>query len=167
MQRLILLRHAKTESVSASGGDIDRALTDRGREDAALMARVLAAVGATPDRVLVSTALRARQTWEVMAASFPAARMETDALLYLASATRLAHVLDADADMSDSVMLVGHNPGLHELAIACARSSPGADRERLMEGFPTAAAAVFTKGADGQWSLEHSLSPRAHRGAGS
>ena len=62
MQRLILLRHGKADSVSALGGDLERGLTDRGRRDAALMGRVLADAGFTPDLVLVSSARRTCET---------------------------------------------------------------------------------------------------------
>ena len=64
MRRLILLRHAKAENQAASGEDIDRALTARGLADAARMGQVLADAGLQPDLALVSSGVRARQTWE-------------------------------------------------------------------------------------------------------
>jgi phosphohistidine phosphatase len=86
MQRLILLRHGKAESVSDLGGDAERGLTDRGRRDSALMGRVLSQAGVKPDLVLVSDARRTRETWEEVSAAFPSAEAEFDPGLYLASA---------------------------------------------------------------------------------
>jgi len=73
MRRLILFRHAKTEARSPSGDDASRRLTERGRDEAALMGRVLAEAGFLPDLALVSPAVRARETWEALAASLPKA----------------------------------------------------------------------------------------------
>ena len=89
MQRLILLRHGKAESASSSGEDFERALTDRGRRDSALMGRVLSDRGLTPDLALVSTARRARETWAEAAFAFPAARVQSLRPLYLASAQQI------------------------------------------------------------------------------
>ena len=164
MQRLILLRHGKAESVSGSGGDMTRALTDRGRRDSALMGRVLADAGMIPDLVLVSEARRTRETWDELSLAFPAARIEFDRALYLASADRLAHMVDASAELASCLMIIGHNPGLHELAAVCAGRSHGGAYERLMNAFPTTAAAVFRKDADGGWTLEDMLVPGEHGG---
>jgi phosphohistidine phosphatase len=164
MQRLILLRHGKAESVSDLGGDAERGLTDRGRRDCALMGRVLADAGFKPDLVLVSAARRTRETWEEMSPAFPSAEVEFDQALYLASAERLAHAIDANAEAAACLMIVGHNPGIHEIAAVCAGRSQGPDRERLMNAFPTACAAVFGKDADGGWVLEAMLEPKGHGG---
>ena len=77
LQRLILLRHGKAESVAESGGDFERGLTERGRRDAALIGRVLADAGITPDLALVSAARRARETWDEASPAFPHARCES------------------------------------------------------------------------------------------
>ena len=61
-------------------------------------------------------------------------------------------------------MIIGHNPGLHELAIACVGASRASVRERLMGSFPTAAAAVFVKATYGVWALERMMLPRDHGG---
>jgi len=163
MQRLILLRHGKAESVSGSGRDVERGLTDRGRRDAAIMGRVLTEADVTPDRVLVSDARRTRETWEEMSVAFPSAQVEFDRALYLASADRLAHMVDASSE-AHSLMIIGHNPGLHELAAICAGRSQSPARDRLMDSFPTAAAAVFARDANGVWALEHLLLPKENGG---
>ena len=76
MHRLILLRHGKAESVSATGGDFDRGLTERGRRDSALIGRVLAEAGLKPDLALVSAASRTQETWDELAHAFPNAHVE-------------------------------------------------------------------------------------------
>jgi phosphohistidine phosphatase len=163
MQRLILLRHGKTEAVSASGADIDRALTARGHDDAALMGRVLASAGVAPNLVLVSSALRASETWAGLAPSFPLAEVRIEPAIYLASVERLAGLID-DQQKATSLMVVGHNPGLHELAAIRSTRGQAADRERLIQGFPTAAAAILAQTAGGDWTLERLLTPRDFRG---
>ena len=124
MRRLILLRHAKTEARAASGRDSDRALTPRGLTDAGLVARHLAQMGVAPDVVLVSTALRARQTWDCAAPLFPAARMEACANLYNAAPEDVAgEIARATGDV---VMVIGHNPSLQELAYSLLDEGGGA-----------------------------------------
>ncbi len=154
MRRLILLRHGKTESVSATGGDFDRALTGRGRRDSGLIGRALAEAGASPDIALVSAARRARETWDEVEPAFPNARMAIVRNLYLARPEQIAAAVEAVAPHL-SVMVVGHNPGLHEHALTLA--GPSADS---LQEFPTAAAAVFRLEDEGQATLERFLTPR-------
>ena len=70
MKRLILMRHAKTETWTEGLDDFGRALTDRGHEDAARMAQELVDMGWSPERILVSTARRARETCSDVARIF-------------------------------------------------------------------------------------------------
>ncbi len=86
MDRLILMRHGKAEQHAASGGDFERALAPRGRNDAALMGQVLAKAGLSPALALVSSARRTRETWEAAAPAFPGVRVETRRDLYHAEA---------------------------------------------------------------------------------
>lgn len=117
MKHLILLRHA-----SAENGELDRtrALSALGRSEAARMAAVLGWLGSRgfrPERVLCSPALRARETLEGVRGALGAVRRsEEDESLYLASAGRLLATLQALPDPESQVLLVGHNPGLGELA---------------------------------------------------
>ena len=80
MRRLLLLRHAKTETDAPSGKDFDRRLDDRGLVDAAAMGAWLNRHPPLPDLVCVSTAARARQTWELVAAELPRGRAEVKAV---------------------------------------------------------------------------------------
>jgi phosphohistidine phosphatase len=164
MRRLILFRHAKTEADAPSGQDFDRRLTERGHSDAALMARVLADQGFSPDKVLVSAAARAQETWAAMSAAFPEAEAETQARLYLAPAEVLIQAAEDEAE-ADTVLIVAHNPGLHDAALRLSRGarSAGDKRRRLEEGLPTATAAVFA--LDGAAAtLEAVLRPSDHGG---
>jgi phosphohistidine phosphatase len=159
MQRLILFRHGKTERDSASGSDFDRALVARGRTESEAMGRLLAVTGAVPDLALVSSAVRAVQTFEASRAAFPKAKLKTTRGLYLASADQLLSA--AEAEDAAVVMVVAHNPGIHELAhrLAHAGQASARDLGRLGEGFPTAAAAVFDF-ADGEASLKGFYTPK-------
>jgi phosphohistidine phosphatase len=166
MQRLILLRHAKAESVPASGGDFERALTERGRRDAALIGRVLAEAGYLPDLVLVSPARRAAQTWDEVARAFPDARVKDARSLYLATSEQIADLVDGAGEHVGALMIVGHNPGLHELALSlatAASATPAADAV-LTQAFPTAAAAVFDVDSGGRLAFRTLLLPRDHGG---
>jgi len=144
MDRLILLRHGKAEADASTGQDFDRALTGRGRRDVALVARELAAAGQAPDLALVSPAVRARETWEQAAPFFPLARVQWSPALYHIDPQG---ILDLAFDQAlRAVMVVGHNPGLGELAAFLAREAGHGD----MIGFPTAAAAIVDFAPEGR-----------------
>ena len=144
MDRLILLRHGKAEAGAASGRDFDRALTSRGRRDALIVARALDQAGVRPDLVLVSPAARAAQTWEAMAEVFPHARVEQTPELYEINPDAILSLARGDGAAAATVMVVGHNPGLGQLAVWLAQEAlSGVGRTRILDGFPTAAAAVI------------------------
>jgi phosphohistidine phosphatase len=163
MQRLILLRHGKADSASGGGGDFARGLTARGVRESTLIGRVLADAGLEPDLALVSTAARAMQTWEAARAAFPNARMAPARELYHASPEVLADAVARLDGAPASVMIVGHNPGLHEYALALG-GAKGA--RELAVGFPTAAAAVFDALPVGGFQLARFLTPREYEGLG-
>jgi phosphohistidine phosphatase len=148
MRRLILLRHAKTENNSPSGRDEDRRLDDRGRYDATEIGGWISHNPPFPSHVLVSHAVRALQTWEVaweaMKELVPAPQVELTAELYGADVSQLLETIH-NASVADPkrLMLVGHNPGMHELAIALAGSGDGAGRAALADNLPTAGLAIF------------------------
>ena len=144
MDRLILLRHGKAEADAASGRDFDRSLTERGRRDALTVAQALDQAGVRPDLVLVSSAARAAQTWETMAEVFPAAEVLETPELYETGPDALLSLARAEGGKAGTVMVVGHNPGLGQLAAWLAQDAPsGEARSRIAQGFPTAAAAVI------------------------
>jgi phosphohistidine phosphatase len=137
MRRLLLLRHAKAEKSAPGGSDFDRALASRGREDAPKIGVYLAHHGLNPDLVVASPAKRTRQTWELVAAALSRApKVAWEDRLYNAeSGTILDLVRRLDVP---TVLLVGHNPGLHDFSRLMIASGDVDARERLNEGLPTA-----------------------------
>jgi phosphohistidine phosphatase len=162
MRRLILFRHAKTEARLAGQDDRDRPLTERGRADAELMGRMAAERGLVPDLVLLSPSRRTLETWQYAGAHLPGAAKEVHEAIYDATADELAAELDGARDRADTVMIIGHNPGLQELAVnLLIESGAGAcDVERLAARFPTSTLAVFQIDADGKAGFDGVFYPR-------
>ncbi|MFL9499362.1 SixA phosphatase family protein [Rhodopseudomonas palustris] len=175
MRRLILLRHAKTERDAPSGRDHDRRLEDRGRSDAAEIAAWLAAEHLVPDQVLISTATRTRQTWDVLSELFPANRepqVEYLPEMYSASSSQLLQAIHEVSAGINQLMLIGHNPGLHELALALTCTCNEAERRKLSGSMPTAAVVVidfpiadWADASFGTGKLQHFVSPKVLREA--
>lgn len=117
MPTLVLLRHAKS-AYPDGVPDHDRPLNDRGEREAPVVGELL--VDRTPDidLALVSTGLRARQTWAAVSRRVDAAEREDRADLYLATSNDLLYVINGLPRSAASVILVGHNPGLEDLATA-------------------------------------------------
>ena len=154
MRRLMLLRHAKTENDAPSGRDQDRRLDDRGRRDAAEIGGWIATHPPFPDSVLVSPAIRADQTWEIVRAAMkdvaPPPHLELVPELYGADPSQLLRTIrEASVHDPQRLMLVGHNPGMHELALALAGSGDDAGRKALADNLPTSGLAVFDFAVDG------------------
>lgn len=143
MKILYLLRHAKA-APETEGGDAVRPLMKRGRKAAAAMGAFLAGLEPAPELVLCSPSLRTRETLDsVLPAVHPAPRVGYDDALYLASAEELLDRLRHVAKATRCVLVIGHNPGLHELGARLAEE-PG----RFAQGFPTAALARFEIASD-------------------
>jgi phosphohistidine phosphatase len=142
------LRHSKTETDAPSGQDQDRRLDNRGRTDAAEIGGWIAAHPPFPDLVLVSPAVRAHQTWEIAWEAIkdrvkqPAVEFLPE--LYGAEPTQLLHTVRmASASDPKRLMLVGHNPGMHELALMLAGSGEKAAKKALEDNLPTSGLAVL------------------------
>jgi phosphohistidine phosphatase len=154
MRQLLLLRHAKSSWEDKKLSDHARPLNARGRTAAASMRNVMQDLGLAPDLVMVSSALRTRQTLEALEPWADTPLIEPMDSLYLADAPGLFRTLRSVKETVRSVLLVGHNPGLHELAIrlvgAHAMTYANADLRRLAEGYPSGALAEFT--IPGLWS---------------
>ena len=153
MRRLMLLRHSKTENDAPSGRDRDRRLDDRGRRDAAEIGGWMGRHPPFPGSVLVSPAVRAHQTWEIawqaMKALVPEPQVELVPELYGADPSQLLETIrDASAADPKTLMLVGHNPGMHELALALTGSGDAAGRKALADNLPTSGLAIFDFGID-------------------
>jgi phosphohistidine phosphatase len=136
-KRLRLLRHAKSSWEDGGLDDHDRPLAPRGRRAAAALATHLADGRARPGLVVCSTATRARETLELLLPALGGADVEFEAALYHASLERLRRLVASLPDGADDVLLLGHNPGLQDLAVDLALAGPL--RDRVVEKLPTGA----------------------------
>ena len=122
MKRLFLLRHAKAEREGHGSGDEARALTPRGRTDAARIGRFLNKEDTVAGLVLCSTSARTRETLELV---LPQLNVQPDVEyldeLYLAEAEAILTLVRGTRDAIGSLMIVGHNPGLADCAHALTR----------------------------------------------
>ena len=145
-----------------------RALADSGRADAATMGGLLARLALVPELMLVSAARRTRETGEQIAAHFPKARVEHLRDLYHADPEDIVQALEDHGDAVATVMVVGHNPGLHELALRLAQQGGASpiQTNRLRGRFPTSTVAVFSWGGGGPPVLEHLFYAHENGGAG-
>ena len=153
MRRLMLLRHAKTENDAPSGRDQDRRLDNRGRIDAEEIGGWIGRHPPFPDLVLVSHAIRAHQTWEIaweaMKDLLPKPQVELMPDLYGADPAQLLEIIRSAAPADPrQLLLVGHNPGMHELALALAGSGDAAGRQALAHNLPTSGLAIFDFAVD-------------------
>jgi phosphohistidine phosphatase len=136
---LILTRHAKSDWGTPGLPDYDRPLNDRGRRSATALGHWLAENGPRPAEVVLSGALRTVETWRGMAVAFdPPPPVRTERRLYDASAERILDVLRVAK--GSPVLLIGHNPGIGELANRLAIAPP---RNPRFEDYPTGATTVF------------------------
>lgn len=150
VKRVLLLRHAKSSWKDPHLDDRDRPLAPRGRRAVTALARHLRATGSSPDLVVCSSAVRARQTWEGVAPGIPPdVAVEIDDALYGAGAAALLERLTRLPAGVDIVLVIGHNPGLAELAAGLADAGDPSLRARMAAKFPTGALATLD--APGEW----------------
>ena len=145
-RRLILLRHAKSDWPDVP--DQDRPLAKRGRRDAPVIGRWLHDHGYLPDTVICSAARRTRQTWKLVAAELggsPSVSFEPRA--YAASAMTLLYLVRELSATSRAALLIGHNPGVADLATSLAQPP---DHDDAPIRFPTAAVAILD--VSGDWA---------------
>jgi phosphohistidine phosphatase len=142
LNRLLLLRHAKSSWDDPTLADHDRPLAPRGRTAARRIGKHLRREGVRVSLVLCSSARRARETLDLVG---PEGAIEIEPELYGASAEQLLARLQRVSDEVDSVMLIGHNPGIGDLAAALA----GRPDDLAVGKFPTGALATLT--AAGPW----------------
>lgn len=148
MKRLLLLRHAKTEPVCAEIEDHERELLARGRLDAPAIGAYLTIKKYLPDLILASTARRAVETVELLIEKLPRKQtIEYFDRLYLAGSREMLAVIRAARATVTTLLVVGHNPGMEQLATLLSRQ-PVKRKERdrfdlIEEKFPTCALAVL------------------------
>jgi len=161
--RLLLIRHAKAEKGEEGRSDRDRPLNARGCQDAPSIGAYLAHHELEPDRALISDSRRTRETWERLASELPAAPpVSYEPALYHATPEGILDVIRTKARAADTLLVVGHNPGLHDAARLLIASGDVAARERLNEGLPTSGLLVIDfPGTD--WKSLHPRSGRLER----
>jgi phosphohistidine phosphatase len=163
MRRLLLLRHAKAERSLPGTPDRDRALMERGRQEAAKIGAYIIGHGLVPDRMLVSPAARAQQTWRAAAAAFkPPPTADTVERLYDASAQAILALIQDSGETARTLLVIGHNPGLHELAMTLIASGDIEAREQLREKLATTGLVIIDFAID-DWSRLHPQSGRLER----
>jgi phosphohistidine phosphatase len=163
MRRLMLLRHAKSDWSAPGMRDQDRPLSARGREVAPKMGTYMARHGLVPDLVIASPATRVTDTLAlVLPALAKQPKTMPDARIYETAADELLTVIKETPRSVHSLLLVGHNPSLAELASLLMASGDVEARQRLIEKFPTAGLAVIDFPLD-DWSKIHPKSGRLDR----
>jgi len=162
MRRLMLLRHAKTERAEPGQRDRDRKLMKRGRADAPKLGAYMAHHDLIPDLALVSPAVRAEETWDLVADAFDKPpRTEADDRIYNAGPHKLLQIV-AEPRNARKLLIVGHNPGLHEFAVQLIASGDVEVREQLREKLPTSGLVVMDLPID-DWSQLRPHSARLER----
>ena len=138
MRRLLLLRHAKAERSEPGTKDLSRVLIDRGRKDAAKIGTYMAAHALIPDKVILSPAARIQETWKYAATAFhPAPAAMTAERIYDATPHCILAVIKDTPASAHTLLVIGHNPGLHDLALMLVAAGDIDARERLREKLPT------------------------------
>ena len=167
MLTLMLLRHAKSSWDHPGLEDFDRPLGPRGLDAATQMGAFLSTAIAAPGLILCSSSVRTRQTLDLVLPRLTA-KLECvfEDALYLACASELLARLRRVPRAKPRVMMIGHNPGIHDLALTLTASGDAHLRANLAAKFPTAALAVLTFKGDawskvgpGMGTLTHFIKP--------
>lgn len=139
---LILFRHAKSSWID-NVDDHERPLADRGRKAAPLMAKWLAGKGLKPTVALVSTARRTQETWALIAPELGKITKRDVGEIYEAPADRILDAIHGVEPSAESLLILGHNPGLEDLAQLLVKDDGGQAGALMRRKFPTAAIATF------------------------
>lgn len=142
MPRLYLLRHAKARWAEPGTRDYDRPLSLSGKADASQLGAEMLLAGHIPDLVLCSGAKRARETWEAVATHLPVTDVRFMESLYNSDASGYLALIREAGD-AGSVMVVGHNPIMEDLAAALSRDGAPEALAAVRRGFPTCGLAIL------------------------
>lgn len=163
MRRLLLFRHAKAERSEPGMEDRSRKLIERGRKDAARIGSYMASHALIPDRVMISPSARTLETWKFAAAAFRSGPAGTSVeQLYDATPHSILGVIKEAPASAHTLLIVGHNPGLHELALMLVASGDIETREQLREKLPTSGLVIIDFAFD-EWAKLHPQSGRLER----
>src|SRR5262245_57078415 len=163
MRRLMLFRHAKATPSGRGINDRPRPLVERGRKDSAAIGAFMAGNGLIPDRVLVSSAVRTQETWKFSATEFRTlidAKMAEQ--LYDATPETIITLIRETPASAHSLLVIAHNPGLHEVAQLLVSSGNADSRALLKKKLPTAGLVVIDFAFD-DWSQLRRESGRLDR----
>lgn len=145
MTTLLLLRHAKSSWDDTGLADIDRPLNDRGLRAAPVMGRYMASRTLFPDRILCSSAKRTRETLGLILGHLRSdSEVTITDRLYWNSEDSYLPVIGELAGPSRTVLVIGHNPGIHDTALEAVGAGDPTIHSALAEKFPTCALAVIT-----------------------
>jgi phosphohistidine phosphatase len=154
MRRLMLLRHAKSDWTAPGTRDHDRTLNARGRESAPKMGAYMARHALLPDLIVASTATRVSETLDLVVPAFEKPpKVMSD---------RLLEIIKETPPAVHCQLLVGHNPGIGDLASTLIAAGDVETRQRLLEKFPTAGLAVIDFAVD-DWTKVHRRGGRLDR----
>ena len=151
MKTLYLLRHAKSDWCDSSLKDFDRPLNDRGWKAAKAIGHEMRERELVPDLVFVSPAVRTQETLARAEEGFgDKLNVVENRAIYLAETETLVDLVRGTQDGADRLMIIGHNPGMHELVLVLA-NGPIELREEVAHKFPTAALAEISFDVD-EWA---------------
>ena len=143
MKQLAIFRHAKSDWGNPGQTDFERPLNKRGRKAAKKVGRELRNRGLSFDEIVSSPAARARETVERFCLGFEhAISVRFEPTIYLASTGTLIGLINGLADEANAVMIVGHNPGFHDIVLRMTKPDEHCLRERVVANFPTGAFAL-------------------------
>jgi phosphohistidine phosphatase len=163
VRRLLLFRHAKAQRPEPGMKDRARVLIERGRKDSAKIGAYMATNGLVPDRVLISPSARTQETWKFTATAFsstPAA--VTAEQLYEATPREIIALVKEVPTEVHTLLVIGHNPELHELALMLVASANTDARKLLQDKLPTAGLVIMNFAFD-DWRKLHRQSGRLER----
>ncbi|MAK56406.1 MAG: phosphoglycerate mutase [Pusillimonas sp.] len=167
VRRLLLLRHAHA-GMAQSGLDTERTLTERGLAEALEVGAIMAAEGFLPNLAVISPAQRTRQTWAQVQKRLPSAvQCLYEGNIYEAGVSTLLDIVNVQPDSRQTLLLVGHNPGIQGLALKLTGRGSKNAVVRLRHEFPPASLAVITFPDAQRWAdieertgiLEHFITP--------
>lgn len=159
MKTLILLRHAEAAE-QQSGKDAERPLTQKGREMAVWVGNELSKKGLWPDFILSSSAQRTKETCSLIQDAWAPdvyPQVFFDPAIYRADAHECLEMIAMQDEMHSSLMMVGHNPTIHQLALLLCGAGQAQKRPEMSNHFPPASCAVFTFPQE-QWVRIHKAS---------
>jgi phosphohistidine phosphatase len=173
MLRLLLLRHSKAVPFVGSG-DHERALTERGRADAARLGSFIAREKIAPDAAIHSGARRTKETLAIVLSKLrPGIKVSTEPRLYNASNDTFLNIVRHNSDAAGTILLVGHNPAMAEIACRLTGTGERSAITNMAAKFPTSALAImdfdvggWSEVGEGAGRLVHFATPASLGGRG-